>query len=179
MEKVLDFVRNIISKRIKESDVCVDATCGRGNDTLFLAKLAKKVYAFDIQKEAINSSKELLKEYDNVVFINDSHENVNDYVTEEINVAMFNLGYLPKGDKNITTKSNTTISSIDKVIKKLEVKGIVSIVCYPGHPEGYRESMELLEYLRNINQKEYDIIRYDFINQINNPPFALIIERVK
>lgn len=179
MEKVLDFVRNIISKRIKESDVCVDATCGRGNDTLFLAKLAKKVYAFDIQKEAINSSKELLKEYDNVVFINDSHENVNDYVTEEINVAMFNLGYLPKGDKNITTKSNTTISSIDKVIKKLEVRGIVSIVCYPGHPEGYRESMELLEYLRNINQKEYDIIRYDFINQINNPPFALIIERVK
>ncbi|MBQ6817927.1 MAG: class I SAM-dependent methyltransferase [Bacilli bacterium] len=179
MEKVLDFVRNIISKRIKESDVCVDATCGRGNDTLFLAKLAKKVYAFDIQKEAINSSKELLKEYENVVFINDSHENVNDYVTEEINVAMFNLGYLPKGDKNITTKSNTTISSIDKVIKKLEVKGIVSIVCYPGHPEGYRESMELLEYLRNINQKEYDIIRYDFINQINNPPFALIIERVK
>ena len=177
MEKVLDFVRNIISKRIKESDVCVDATCGRGNDTLFLAKLAKKVYAFDIQKEAINSSKELLKEYDNVVFINDSHENVNDYVTEEINVAMFNLGYLPKGDKNITTKSNTTISSIDKVIKKLEVKGIVSIVCYPGHPEGYRESMELLEYLRNINQKEYDIIRYDFINQINNPPYTIVIER--
>lgn len=179
MEKVLDFVRNVISKKIKENDVCVDATCGRGNDTLFLAKFAKRVYAFDIQKEAIDSSKELLKRYNNVEFINDSHENVGKYVTEEINVVMFNLGYLPKGDKNITTKSASTISSIDKMINMLALGGIISIICYPGHPEGYRESMELLEYLRKINQKNYDIIRYDFINQINNPPFALIIERVK
>ena len=179
MEKVLDFVRNVISKRIKNSDICVDATCGRGNDTLFLAKTSKKVYAFDIQKEAINASKELLKDFENVIFINDSHENVFEYVTEDINIAMFNLGYLPKGDKSITTKSSSTINSIDAILKRLAVNGIVSVVCYPGHQEGYIESKELLEYLREINQKDYDIIRYDFINQINNPPFALIIERVR
>lgn len=179
MEKVLDFVRNVISKRIKNSDICVDATCGRGNDTLFLAKVSKKVYAFDIQKEAINASKELLKDYENVIFINDSHENVFEYVSEDINIAMFNLGYLPKGDKSITTKSSSTINSIDAILKKLSINGIVSVVCYPGHQEGYIESKELLEYLRGINQKDYDIIRYDFINQINNPPFALIIERIR
>lgn len=179
MEKVLDFVRNVISKRIKNSDICVDATCGRGNDTLFLAKTSKKVYAFDIQKEAINASKELLKDYENVIFINDSHENVFEYVSEDINIAMFNLGYLPKGDKSITTKSSSTINSIDAILKRLAVNGIVSVVCYPGHQEGYIESKELLEYLKEINQKDYDIIRYDFINQINNPPFALIIERVR
>ena len=165
------------SKRIKNSDICVDATCGRGNDTLFLAKTSKKVYAFDIQKEAINASKELLKDYENVIFINDSHENVFEYVSEDINIAMFNLGYLPKGDKSITTKSPSTINSIDAILKRLAVNGIVSVVCYPGHQEGYIESKELLEYLREINQKDYDIIRYDFINQINNPPYCIVIER--
>lgn len=179
MEKILEFVRNVIVKKIKSTDICVDATCGRGNDTLFLSKLAKKVYAFDIQKEAIDYSKELLKDYHNIEFINDSHENILNYVNEDIDVAMFNLGYLPKGDKKITTKSASTISSIDKTIKKLAHNGIVSVVCYPGHPEGYIESKELLEYLRGINQKEYDIVRYDFINQINHPPFAVIIERIK
>lgn len=179
MEKVLEFVRNIISKKIKATDICVDATCGRGNDTLFLAKEAKKVYSFDIQKEAIDYSKEYLKDYHNIEFINDSHENILKYVSEEINIAMFNLGYLPKGDKSITTKSQSTISSIDKTIKNLALNGVVSVVCYPGHPEGYIESKELLEYLRGINQKEYDIVRYDFINQINHPPFALIIEKIK
>lgn len=179
MEKVLDFVRERIKEKIKKTDICLDATCGRGNDTLFLAKLSKKVYAFDVQKEAIDYSKNLLKEYDNIEFINDTHENILDYINENINIAMFNLGYLPKGDKTITTKCSSTIASVSKVIKKLEVNGIITIVCYPGHPEGFIESKELIEYLKNINQKEYDIVRYDFINQINNPPFAIIIEKIK
>lgn len=179
MEKVLDFVRERIKEKIKKTDICLDATCGRGNDTLFLAKLSKKVYAFDVQKEAIDYSKNLLKEYDNIEFINDTHENILDYINENINIAMFNLGYLPKGDKTITTKCSSTIASVSKVIRKLEVNGIITIVCYPGHPEGFIESKELIEYLKNINQKEYDIVRYDFINQINNPPFAIIIEKIK
>lgn len=179
MEKVLEFVKNIIKDRINNQSVCIDATCGRGNDTSFLASYAKKVYAFDIQKEAIDYSKESLVNYNNIIFINDSHDKVDEYVGEDVDIAMFNLGYLPKGDKNITTNSTTTINSIRKILNKLKVKGIITIVCYPGHSQGKIESIDLINYLKEINQKEYDIVRYDFINQINNPPFGIVIERLK
>ena len=105
--------------------------------------------------------------------------NVDEYVNELVDVAMFNLGYLPKGDKNVTTKSSSTINSIEKILKMLNLNGIVTIVCYPGHPQGKIESVDLLDFLKKINQKEYDIVRYDFINQINNPPFAIVIESIK
>lgn len=179
MDKVLDFVKKIIKNKEKDRLVAIDATCGRGNDTKFLADLFEKVYAFDIQKDAIEYSKEYLNEYKNIYFVNDSHENVDEYVNELVDVAMFNLGYLPKGDKNVTTKSSSTINSIEKILKMLNLNGIVTIVCYPGHPQGKIESVDLLDFLKKINQKEYDIVRYDFINQINNPPFAIVIERIK
>ena len=120
-----------------------------------------------------------MKDYKNIKFINSSHEFIDEYVKEEVDVCMFNLGYLPKGDKNITTKSTSTINSIKKVIDKLTLNGIITIVCYPGHPQGKIESIDLLEFLKDIDQKNYDIVRYDFINQINNPPFAIVIERIK
>lgn len=179
MEKVLDFVRNIIKKKKNSINFSIDATCGRGNDTKFLSEISSYVYAFDIQKDAIDYSKEYLKDYKNIKFINSSHEFIDEYVKEEVDVCMFNLGYLPKGDKNITTKSTSTINSIKKVIDKLTLNGIITIVCYPGHPQGKIESIDLLEFLKDIDQKNYDIVRYDFINQINNPPFAIVIERIK
>lgn len=178
MDKVLEFVKKIISKKINV-EISIDATCGRGNDTKFLADISSKVYSFDIQKDAIDFSKESLENYNNIQFINDSHEYVDRYVLEDIDVAMFNLGYLPKGDKNITTQSASTIVSISKMINKLKINGIITVVCYPGHPQGKIESNDLLNYLKDINQKEYDVVRYDFLNQINNPPFAIIIERIK
>ena len=63
MEKVLEFAKTIIKNKKGNNTIGVDATCGRGKDTLFLANIFKEVYAFDIQDEAIESTKELLKEY--------------------------------------------------------------------------------------------------------------------
>lgn len=50
-----DFLAEVIDKEA----ITLDATMGNGNDTVFLAKSSKKVYAFDIQEEAIakNESK--------------------------------------------------------------------------------------------------------------------------
>ena len=39
----------------------VDATCGRGNDTVWLTAHCGRVYAFDIQSEAIASTREALQ----------------------------------------------------------------------------------------------------------------------
>lgn len=116
--KILDFSHQLLKDCIKEGETVVDATCGNGNDTLFLSKLVGKtgqVYAFDIQEQAITQTKQLLEENKqvNVTLILDSHANMEKYLPETIKGklggAIFNLGYLPHSDKTIITKGNTTI----------------------------------------------------------------------
>ena len=179
MEKVLEFAKTIINNKKGNKETAIDATCGRGNDALFLAPLFKEVYAFDIQEEAISSTKELLKDYNNVKIIKDSNEYICTHVKSPIDCVMYNLGYLPKGDKNITTKADETVKSLQAVLDKLAPDGVVTIICYPGHNEGAIESKKVEQYLRELNQKEYDVIKYDFINQINNPPFLLAVRKIK
>ena len=180
MDKILDFSKKIIKEKIKHASVSIDATLGRGNDSLFLSSISDKVYAFDIQKEAIESSNELFKKanINNVQTILDSHEHVDEYVNN-CDIAMFNLGYLPKGDKSIVTKVDTTLIAIKKIISMLNLNGIISIIFYPGCPSGNEESKIIGEYLKSINQKEFDVIKYEFVNQINNPPYVVMIERIK
>ncbi len=177
MDKVLEFAKKIIKEKLGYFDIAVDATCGRGNDTLFLSDLFKKVYAFDIQEDAIISTKEKTKDKTNVEVIQDSHENICTYVTEAIDAVMYNLGYLPNGDKTKTTNHESTLKSIKVALSKLSVDGVITIICYPGHEEGKIESVEIEKYLMDLNQKEYDVIKYDFINQINNPPYMLAIRK--
>ena len=176
MDKVLEFAKKLISTKDGDMVYAVDATCGRGFDTAFLASLFSNVYAFDIQDEAIISTKEKTIEFNNVQIIKDSNVNICTYLNE-VDAVMYNLGFLPKGDKNITTKTEDTIASLKAVLSILKKDGIVTIICYPGHEEGLKESIAVEKFLRSLDQKEYDVIKYDFINQINYPPFLLGIKR--
>lgn len=73
LERVLPFARSLLQTAVKEGDYAVDATLGNGHDTCFLAEIvgdSGKVFGFDIQKEAIESSTTRLKEknFSNVLF---------------------------------------------------------------------------------------------------------------
>ena len=144
-----------------------------------MSKLKLNKINFDESDFLVEVTKEKTKECNNVVLINDSHSNVDKYVFEGLDVAMYNLGYLPKGDHHVTTNYLSTIDSIEKTTLKLNVKGIITIIIYPGHPEGYEESVKITEYLKTFNQKEYEVLKYEFINQINMPPYAYVIEKLK
>lgn len=64
LERVLPFARSLLQTAVKEGDYAVDATLGNGHDTCFLAEIvgdSGKVFGFDIQKEAIESSTTRLK----------------------------------------------------------------------------------------------------------------------
>lgn len=178
LDKVLEFQKIKIKEILTKEDIAVDATCGNGFDTLFLANLAKQVYAFDIQEEALNSTKEKLKDFDNVFFFKTSHENIKEYVREEIKVCMFNLGFLPKGDKSITTKANSTVIALKQTLDLLKKEGIITMVCYEGHPEGKKESRAIQKFLKTLNQKEFQVLKYEFINQTNCPPYLLVVEKI-
>ncbi|HOD61626.1 MAG TPA: class I SAM-dependent methyltransferase, partial [Bacilli bacterium] len=84
-----------------------------------------------------------------------------------------------KGSKQICTTAKTTLIALKKAIRLLDVGGICVLVFYPGHREGKIEAQEVGEYLKTLDQKEFDIIKYEFINQINMPPFLIALERLK
>ena len=109
MKKPLEMAHDFLTQVITKDDVVVDATMGNGHDTLFLAKLAKQVYAFDIQEQALEKTSQRLQEagLTNVELLLQGHETVDQFVTE-VKAAIFNLGYLPTADKSIITKPHTT-----------------------------------------------------------------------
>lgn len=135
-----------------------------------LSSLAKKVYSFDIQEDAINNTKKLLNKNNikNVTLINDSHEYLDKYLDkykEKVSLIMFNLGYLPGGNKSIMTNYKTTLKAIEKGINLLNKKGIILVTCYP-HEEGKKESKEIINYLKSNDIKYYI---YKNTNNINAP----------
>ena len=182
---VLTCAHALLKESLKEGDTAIDATCGNGYDTLFLSQTvgpSGKVYGFDIQEQAIQNTKATLYENDchNVTLIQDSHEKIHSNIKEDIfGGAIFNLGYLPKSDKSIVTKAPSTIASVEAILEKLKTNGLIVLVIYYGHPGGGEEKEAVLSYASQLNQKEYQVLRYQFINQQNQAPFLIAIEKKK
>ena len=149
------YSHTLLTDLTTSSDTIIDATLGNGFDSLFLSKIVKSVYGFDIQKLAITNSKKTLSESNNVNIIFDSHENYKNYVTNYQGV-IFNLGYLPTSDKTITTTSKVTINTIDSMIKD-NIARFIILVVYPGHDEGMIESIDLLKYIKIITNYSVDV----------------------
>ncbi len=181
----IEITRKFIYMHIKEGKVVLDCTVGNGNDTILLAKLVGdkgKVYGFDIQRKAIEITKQRLIDeelLDRVVLIEDGHENIDSYIEEKLDFVIYNLGYLPKGDKNIKTNSSTTLVSLEKSLDLLKENGLLLITCYVGHEGGMEEKNSVEEFLSKLNQKEFNVLKYDFINQINSPPVLYGVEKSK
>lgn len=185
---IIQYAHKLLESTIKENDIVVDATCGNGNDTLFLSNLVGDnghVYAFDIQEQAIQNTKNRLLEQnkENVTYIHDSHANLSTYINndfkEKLGGAIFNLGYLPRSDKSIITQGDSTIAAINQLLTYIRKQGLIILVIYHGHEGGKDEKNAVLSYVEQLDQKQYSVIRYGFINQVNNPPFVVAIQKNK
>jgi len=185
LERVLPYAKTLLSSVITEGDTAVDATAGNGHDTLFLAQLvgdSGAVYAFDIQQQAVDATIGRLKEHGlekRAHVILDGHEHLSKYVHGEVAGAIFNLGYLPGGIHDIITKGETTISAIQQLLSKLKIGGIIVLVIYHGHEGGKEERDAVIEYVSQLPQKYVHVLRYEFINQKNDPPFLIALEKMK
>jgi len=183
LPKVLEFARILISERVAAGDIAVDATCGNGHDTVFLADLVGeqgKVYAFDIQEKAVINTLNRVKDNGlsaRVICKRMSHEFIEQVVEEPVKGAMFNLGYLPNSDKLISTKSSTTIAAIQGLLNRLAIGGIITIILYIEHDQGH-EAQEVEEYLTTLKQKNFTVLNYRFLNQVHFPPYLIAIEKV-
>jgi len=137
-------------ENMNEESVCIDATMGNGNDTLFLAEHCRYVYAFDIQKEALEHTKERLAGRENVSLFLASHAEMDKYVKESVDAVVFNLGYLPKGDESVTTLWESTQTAVKKALALLKSDKCLFLVFYIGHAEGNREYRSFLSFLPTL-----------------------------
>lgn len=183
---VTEFVHHMIKDYIKEGDICIDATAGNGNDTVFLCSLVKekgKVIALDIQEKAIQQTSLLLQEKgfsDIGKVILDSHVHINSYAKEDtIACIIFNLGYLPGGDHKIATNPESTLIAIERGLKLLKKDGILSVLIYSGKDSGFAERDIVLSYLEKLDSKKYLVIVSQYYNRINQPPIPVQIIKLK
>ncbi|MDX9918244.1 MAG: class I SAM-dependent methyltransferase [Gudongella sp.] len=182
LNNALQFTELIIKSYVKQGNICIDATAGNGNDTEVLAMTVGpegKVYAFDIQEQALETTKFRLgaKELLNrVVLVNDSHENICAHVEGPVDFIIYNLGYLPGGDKSVATKKETTLKSLQESLTLLSSKGLMAITCYRGHEGGEEEYSAVMEFVSELDQIKYNTFRFEFLNQKNKPPVVIGVE---
>ena len=181
MTDLLTLQKSFVLSHIKKGDTVADFTAGNGHDTAFLSSAVGengRVYAFDIQQKAIDSTQKTLKNEGcpkNYTLICDSHHNAKNYIDGKIKAGMFNLGYMPGGgNKALTTKRETTLPAVQGAIELLDSDGILLIAVYPGHEEGYLEGIMLEEYFKGISRFEMSISRFQIINSPTSPYFFII-----
>ena len=179
----VEFSHLLLEENTAAGDIVIDATAGNGYDTKFLANLVGsqgKVFSFDIQEEALNNTEELLKKenlIDRVELILDSHANINKYVKQKVAAVIFNLGYLPGGNKEIITKSKSTTAALEESIKLLQKNGLIILVIYSGHQGGEKEKQVVTDFCESLDYREYNVLNYNFINQEKAPARVLAVKK--
>ena len=181
---VTERCHRILAEYIKEGDVAVDCTAGNGHDTLFLVRTvgeAGRVYAFDVQKEAIENTSRLLSEngidMSMVSLIQDSHANLDEYLQVDSprpNIIMYNLGYMPGGDHSITTTETDTLKSLEISLGLISPGGVISVIAYPGHEEGAQEMRAIITLLSSLPTAQFEVVTITQDNRKNAPVLFLI-----
>lgn len=177
----------LLAEKLKTASLAIDATAGNGHDTLFLAKNtpdAANILAFDIQQSAIEATRKLLLQENLLYKVNlycTSHADILNFLddSQDIDVAMFNLGYLPGGNHSVVTTVNSTIPAIQAVLDLLNQGGILSVTAYPGHEEGRDEEQALSAFFTKLSYQDFTVIRLAMLNHFNNPPVLYMVEKVK
>jgi len=172
-----------MAENICRGDLCIDATAGRGRDTLFLSRLVGdegQVHAFDVQSEAIESTRRLLEENrrTNCLLHLFCHSRMSEFVQSETAAGiMFNFGWLPGGDHRKFSTSLTSIPAIKNGLNLLKPKGVMTLCLYHGKETGYEEKDAVLAYVKTLDPRKYSVLFTDFINRIGDVPIAVLIQK--
>jgi SAM-dependent methyltransferase len=170
-----------------KNDIVIDATMGNGKDTLILAKILSKrgsgkVIALDIQPKALENTLKLLNEnvsefLPNIELLLTSHENFpSEIEPESVKLIVYNLGYLPGADKELTTQTATTLVSIEKALDLLAPGGALSVTCYPGHAEGQKEHEAIKAFVKGLDSREFCVSEHVWPGR-NLSPILLLIQK--
>jgi ribosomal protein S27AE len=179
---------NHISTLSKDKDklIGVDATCGNGNDSVFLATHLKRVLCFDIQKQAIQNTHIFLQEAQleqKSELIQRSHSFLFDEIQnrnlhKKIDVIMFNFGYLPKSkDLSITTQKSTSTTALLQAIDSISNYGVISLLCYRGHDGGEEEFNGLESVINGLDDHVWRVNYYHSAKPTKTTPLLIYLQK--
>jgi len=177
------WAQKIIEENVPCGGKVIDATMGNGHDTKWLCELVGeegKVYAFDVQEEAVKNTKARLEEAglsERAVLYLKGHETMGLTVRSMVDAVVFNLGWLPGAEKTIRTNCNTTLSAVSQALSLIKKGGVVTICVYPGHQEGDRELEELTAFSASLDDKVYDAVIFGYANIKKKPPVLIGITK--
>ena len=176
----LSMVHDFLKQSVRPGAFCIDATAGKGRDTALLCKLAGpdgRVLAFDIQQDAIDQTRALLKQEQlRAEVLLDSHANMEQYAKpESVDCVVFNFGRLPGGDPNIVTKATSSVQAIDAGLRLLRVGGVMAIALYYGKENGYEERDAILKHLKTLDDHRYSVLCCQWSNRRSDPPMPIFI----
>lgn len=173
------FIRQFVG----QGDRAIDATCGNGFDTLLLAELTGpngRVWAFDIQQKALDATAARLVDaggFNTVVLVHAGHEAMAGHCSGPVKAVVFNLGYLPGGDRTVVTRPESTLAGLEQSLAILEPGGVVIITLYPGH-EGGREEGRLLETrLTQLPPADFHVWRMGQMNVPATAPYVILVQK--
>lgn len=182
----LDVAHGYWQRLIRQGDSVIDATCGNGYDTLALAKMALStdsgfVYGMDIQPKAITNCRRILEEnlspeqLSKVLLTTGCHSKFPEQIQPgTIRLVAYNLGYLPGGDKALTTMTESTIASLNRAVDLVMPGGAISVTCYPGHTEGGREEDAVYAWAAALDPQQWNCCNHRWINRLKAPALLLV-----
>ena len=168
---------------VRPGDRVIDATLGNGHDTRFLAELVGEsghVIGFDIQSEAVDRTSAALEEaglLPRCELHAAGHERMAEFVREPVRAVCFNLGWLPGGDKSVTTHWDTTRQALESALALLLPGGICTVCAYPGHAAGDEERQELAAWLAALRPQAFNVLHHRFLNAGPGAPECFIIQK--
>lgn len=180
--QITHWCHEMIRSQAPEGGFYIDATMGKGNDTLMLCRMAGDaghVLAFDVQKEALQTTERLLAEQgvrERAELILDGHEHMERYAKPETaDVICFNFGYLPGGSHRIATSADTSVEAVKKGLGILKHGGMMSLCIYSGKDTGSEEKEKILKCLKDLPAKDYTVIVNEYYNRANDPPLPVFV----
>lgn len=185
---LVNTAHNFIKEILRPGAIAIDATVGNGHDTLFLVNQVSpsgKVFGFDIQQTAIASTRAKLMQthgMECLMLIQASHADMSEKIPVNhhgnISVIMFNLGYLPGGDKNIITGTDSTITALYSACGLLSSKGIITVMAYPGHPGGDLETAQVKNWCEQLDKEHFKIDIIYSVDNKDSAPRLFVIQKM-
>lgn len=149
-----------------------------------MSKTSGSVYGFDIQQVALeNTFKKLSLEFSEselqrVYLFHQNHSLFPAVILEgSVSAIMYNLGYLPGGNKEIITRPTHTILSLRSGKQLLKTGGIMTIMCYRGHDGGIDETNAVLEETSTFDRNFWEVRTYDIQKSSSTPLLVCVCRR--